>query len=159
MKPHNTLKLISSVIVCEFAGIIGAVFTFRAIPDWYATLEKPLLSPPNWIFGPVWTTLYLLMGIAVFLVWQKGFIERKDVKIAMSVFAVQLTLNALWSIIFFGMHNPGGAFIEIIFLWLSILATMIAFYKISKPAMWLLVPYILWVSFAGYLNYAIFILN
>lgn len=98
------------------------------------------------------------MGIAAFLVWKKG-LERRDVKIALGIFAVQLVLNMLWSIIFFGLHNPGGALIEIVFLWLVIFATIIAFYKISKPAAWLLIPYIAWVSFAGYLNFTLWILN
>jgi translocator protein len=125
---------------------------------WYATLTKPALSPPNWIFGPVWMTLYALMGIAVFLVWAKGG-DRKDVHVALLVFGIQLILNALWSIIFFGLHSPGWAFADIVILWFAIVWTMTLFYKISKPATWLLVPYILWVSFANYLNYSLWILN
>jgi benzodiazapine receptor len=158
MRVNNFLKLIIAVGVSELAGGIGSLFTSSAIPTWYATLERPLLSPPNWIFGPVWTTLYFLMGVAAFLVWKKGF-ERKDVKVALGVFGVQLALNCAWSIIFFGLQNPAAAFVEIIFLWLTILATIVLFSKISRPAVWFLVPYILWVSFAGYLNYLIWILN
>jgi|SRR3989344_8782556 len=154
----DTLKLISAIIICELAGIIGSIFTFSAIPTWYATLTKPALNPPSWIFGPVWTTLYALMGIAAFLVWKKGW-NRKDVRKALSVFSLQLILNASWSIVFFGLHSPGWALVNIILMWLAIVWTMILFYKISKPAMWLLVPYILWVSFASYLNYAIWVLN
>jgi len=158
MKLNNFFKLVIAIVISELAGIVGSVFTVSAIPTWYATLQKPSFSPPNWIFGPAWTTLYFLMGIAAFLVWKKG-LERKDVKIALGVFGGQLVLNALWSIIFFGLHNPFWAFIEIIVLWLAILATMFAFYKISRPAAYLLLPYILWVSFAAVLNFSIMILN
>ncbi|MFH1392317.1 MAG: TspO/MBR family protein [bacterium] len=158
MQLNNFFKLIIAVIVSELAGIIGSIFTVSAIPTWYAELVKPALSPPNWLFGPVWTTLYFLMGIAAFLVWKRGF-ERKNIKIALGLFCIQLFLNALWSIIFFGLHSPGAAFIEIIVLWLAIIIAIIAFSKISKPAAWLLAPYIIWVSFAAYLNYVIWILN
>jgi len=158
MKLNNFLKLVIAIVVSELAGIVGSVFTVSSIPTWYATLQKPSFSPPNWIFGPAWTTLYFLIGIAAFLVWKKG-LERKDVKIALGVFGVQLFLNTLWSIIFFGLHNPFWAFIEIIVLWLAILATISAFYKISRPAAYLLLPYILWVSFAAVLNFSIMILN
>ncbi len=158
MKINNTFKLVIAIFVSEFAGIIGSVFTMPSITGWYAGIVKPAINPPAWIFGPVWTTLFVFMGIAAFLVWKKG-LERQDVKIALSIFAGQLVLNTLWSIIFFGLHSPGGALIEIVFLWLAILATIIAFAKISKPAAWLLLPYILWVSFAGYLNYSLWILN
>lgn len=155
---NNTLKLITAVIVSELAGIIGTIFTFSAIPTWYATLVKPNLNPPSYIFGPVWTTLYALIGIAAFMVWKKG-LDRKDVRKAITVFGLQLILNAVWSIIFFGLHSPLWALVDITLMWLAIVWTMILFYKISKPAMWLLMPYILWVSFASYLNYSIWILN
>lgn len=158
MKLNNFSKLVIAIVISELAGIIGSVFTTPSIPTWYAGLAKPALNPPAWVFGPVWTTLYFLMGIAAFLVWKKG-LERKDVKIALSLFGGQLVLNTLWSIIFFGLHNPFWAFIEIIVLWLAILWTILAFYKISRPAACLLLPYILWVSFAGYLNYSIWVLN
>lgn len=158
MKINNALKLIIAIAVSELAGIIGSIFTMPSIESWYADLAKPELAPPNWIFAPVWTTLFALMGIAAFLVWKKG-LDRRDVKIAIGIFIGQLILNTFWSIIFFGLRSPGGAFIEIIFLWLTIFTTIIAFVKISKPAAWLLAPYMLWVSFAGYLNYMIWILN
>lgn len=155
---NNPIKLIIAIVVSELAGIIGSFFVTPSIAGWYSTLAKPALNPPNWVFGPVWTTLFALMGIAAFLVWKKG-LNRKDVRIALGIFIGQLVLNSLWSIIFFGLHSPLGAFIEIIFLWLAILVTIIAFTKISKPAAWFLVPYILWVSFASYLNYMIWMLN
>lgn len=158
MRINNFFKLIIAITISEMAGVIGAFFTTPSIPTWYAGIIKPSINPPAWIFGPVWTTLFALMGIAAFLVWKKG-LDRRDVRIALGIFAGQLVLNTFWSTIFFGLHSPGGALIEIIFLWLAILATIIAFAKISKPAACLLLPYILWVSFAMYLNYAIWALN
>ncbi len=152
------VQLVVAVVICELAGAVGSIFTVPAISGWYAGLIKPALNPPNWIFGPVWTTLYLLMGIAAFLVWQKGF-ERTEVRTALIIFGVQLLLNMAWSAIFFGAHNPAGAFADIVLLWLAILATILTFYKISPVAAYLLLPYILWVSFAGYLNYAVWTLN
>lgn len=154
----QAFKLMIAIAISELAGIIGSVFTASSIASWYSGIMKPSINPPAWVFGPVWTTLYALMGIAAFLVWKKG-LERGDVKIALGIFAGQLVLNTLWSVIFFGLHSPGGALVEIAFLWLAILATIIAFAKVSKPAAWLLAPYILWVSFAMYLNYAIWALN
>jgi translocator protein len=158
MKKEDIFKLSAAVIVSELIGVVGSFFTIPSIPSWYAHLEKPTLAPPNWIFGPVWTTLFALMGIAAFLVWRKGF-ALKNVRISLGIFFSQLVLNILWSIIFFGWHSPGGALVEIIFLWLAIAATIVVFNKVSKPAAWLLVPYILWVSFAAYLNYSIWHLN
>lgn len=155
----NILKLIFSIAVCELAGVIGSVFTVPAIRSgWYAALAKPEIVPPNWIFGPVWTILYALMGVAAFLVWKNGF-AKKGVKIALVIFDTQLVLNIFWSIIFFGLRNPGWAFVEIIFLWLAILAAIVLFAKVSRLATYLLIPYIIWVSFAGYLNYSILMLN
>ena len=158
MASKNILKLVVAIAVSELAGVIGSLFTVPSILTWYAGLAKPALNPPAWIFGPVWTTLYFLMGIAAFLVWKKGF-GRRDVKIALAVFVGQLALNALWSIIFFGLHDPLLAFSIIVALWLAIIGTMAMFSKISRAATYLLVPYILWVTFAAYLNYAIWTLN
>ena len=151
-------KLVVAIVVSEATGVIGSVFTAPAIKGWYATLVRPELSPPNWVFAPVWTTLFALMGIAAFLIWRKG-LSRREVRVALAIFLGQLVLNTLWSVIFFGLQNPGAALVEIVVLWFAILATMIAFYKVSRPAVWLLLPYILWVSFAVYLNYAIWVLN
>jgi tryptophan-rich sensory protein len=158
MNKHKILKLIFCIAISELAGGVGSLFTTSKIPTWYSTIIKPTFSPPNWIFGPVWTMLFLLMGIALYLVWQQG-IHKNHVKVAAGLFALQLVLNIFWSIIFFGLQNPGGAFVEIIFLWAAILATIIAFYKVSKTAALLMVPYIMWVSFAAILNYYIWILN
>lgn len=154
----NILKLIVSIGICLIAGAVGSIFTMPSIPTWYATLNRPAIAPPNWIFGPVWTTLFILMGIALYIVWQKGA-DKKDVKSAVILFGTQLLLNIFWSILFFGMQRPLYSFMEIIFLWLAILATILAFFKISKTAGWLLIPYILWVSFASYLNLAFYLLN
>jgi len=126
--------------------------------NWYATLVKPALNPPSWVFAPVWTILYLLMTIAALLVLSKGW-KRKDVRKALGVFLLQLAFNAVWSIIFFKLHSPAWALIDLVLMWFAIIWIMILFYKISKPAMYLLLPYLLWVSFAGYLNYSIWMLN
>ena len=158
MKLSNPAKLIISVLIPLCAGLIGSVFTIRSIPTWYATLMKPDLSPPGWIFAPVWTALYVLMGIAAFLVWRKG-LEHKGVKAALIVFGIQLFLNTIWSIIFFGLQNPFWAFIDIIALWLAIIANIIYFRRISYTCAFLLLPYLIWVSFASYLNYSIWTLN
>lgn len=154
----RSFSLIFSVLLCELAGIIGSLFTAPAIPVWYASLERPSFAPPEWVFGPVWTTLFALMGIALFLVWEQARHQKKG-KVAIGAFVVQLLLNTFWSVLFFGFRSPGAAFGEIFFLWAAIAVTIVAFARISKTAAWLLVPYLLWVSFAAYLNYAIWILN
>lgn len=151
----NYPKLAASIIIPLAAGFIGSLFTTSSIPTWYSALNKPSFSPPNWIFFPVWTVLYILMGIALYVVWQKG----TNVKAAMSIFGTQLALNVLWPIIFFGMRSPFYALIEILVLWVSIALTIRAFWKISKTAGNLLIPYILWVSFAAFLNYSVWMLN
>lgn len=151
-------KLLAAIAVSELAGVLGSIFTASSVREWYVTLTKAPLTPPSWVFGPVWTTLFALMGIAAFLVWQQG-LKRNDVRVALRLFIGQLALNLLWSILFFGARSPGAALIEIIVLWMAILATILAFKNISKPAAWLLVPYLLWVTFATYLNASIWILN
>lgn len=149
-------KFVISILVSLSAGAIGGIFTTSAIPTWYAALQKPVFNPPNWLFGPAWTVLYILMGIALYLVWTS---VKENKKVAYIVFFVQLALNALWSIIFFGAHELGWAFFEIVVLWLAILGTIIVFYRLVKPAAYLLIPYILWVTFAAILNFAIWRLN
>ena len=158
MKPAEILKLIALIFICQLAGIIGSFFTFEAIPTWYADLVRPDFAPPNWVFGPVWITLYTLMGISAYLILRKG-LEKKEVRLALAVFGIQLFLNALWSILFFGLRSPFYAFIEIIILWCSIAASMLLFWRISRKAAWLLLPYLLWVSFAAVLNFFIWQLN
>ncbi|MBU6370787.1 MAG: tryptophan-rich sensory protein [Patescibacteria group bacterium] len=156
------LKLLGCVAGCEAVGAVGAIFTTPAIGTWYAELVKPAINPPNWIFAPVWTTLFALMGVALFLIWKRAGEmpeEKGTAKTAIAVFAAQLVLNVLWSVIFFGLHNPGAAFVEIVILWLFIVATIAVFAKVSRAAAWFLAPYIVWVSFAAYLNFAIWRLN
>lgn len=158
MKTNDWISLAFWIVLSQAAGLIGSFFTAPAISEWYAFLLKPDLAPPNWVFAPVWTTLFLLMGIAAFLVAKHGF-GRTGVRLALTLFVIQLALNTLWSILFFGLRSPGAALIEIIILWLAIAATLWAFATVSRPAAWLLVPYIAWVSFAAYLNYSIWLLN
>jgi len=148
------LKLIASIIFCHLAGIIGAFFTTPSINGWYDTIIKPEFNPPSWIFGPMWLTLYTIMGISLYLV-----LEKKAPKITLIVFGIHWVLNATWSIVFFGMHDISLAFINIIALIIMIIATMYYFSKTSKIATYLLIPYLLWVSFASFLNYNLLILN
>jgi len=147
-----------SIVVCELAGLIGSLFTTPAIPGWYAGLTKPSFNPPSWVFAPVWTALYAMMGLAAWLVYDKGF-KRPEVKKALTVFAVQLLLNTLWSIVFFGAHQIFASVIVIVLLWAMILWTILVFRRISRAAAWLLVPYILWVSFASILTVSVYVLN
>jgi len=158
MKKQNLLRLIAAVVFCEAAGALGAVFTVPAIATWYTSLNKPAFTPPNWVFGPVWTTLFALMGIALYLVWSKGLKEKK-VKTAVWVFAAQFALNLLWSFLFFSLRQPLLAFAEIILLWIAIAATIIKFYPISRKAGLLLLPYLAWVTVASALNYFVWALN
>ncbi len=158
MEKRNWLALFGFIVLSQMAGLIGSLFTMPAIDGWYAALARPELAPPNWVFAPVWTTLFVFMGIAAFIVWRKGT-ERREVKVGLKIFFLQLVLNTLWSIIFFGLQSPGAAFVEILFLWVAILATIVAFAKVSRPAAWLLAPYLAWVSFAAYLNFMIWRLN
>jgi tryptophan-rich sensory protein len=167
MKKYKAFRLAIAIIGCELAGAVGSLFTAPAIPGWYSGLIKPAINPPAWIFGPVWTILFALMGVAAWIVWEKGNRPERGLwpdlgtkeGTALAVFISQLALNILWSIIFFGWHAPGAAFAEIIFLWLAIAATILAFWRVSKKAAGLLVPYLIWVSFAAYLNYLIWTLN
>ena len=158
MNIRDIWKLVVSIVACLAAGAIGSIFTRSAIPTWYATLEKPVFSPPNWLFAPVWTLLYILMGIAAFLVWRKG-LGNRQVRSALIVFLIQLVLNALWSVVFFGLESPLFGLVVISVLWVVILVTVIQFFKISRAASVLLWPYLLWVTFATVLNSSIWLLN
>ena len=149
--PKNIPKLLLSIGLCLLAGGVGSIFTMSAIPNWYVTLNKPFFSPPNWVFAPIWTILYILMGISLYLVWRKGKVP--------SIFWIQFILNAFWSIIFFGMKNPTLALVDIVALWISIVLTIKSFYKINKLAGNLLLPYLTWVTFASILNLSIVLLN
>jgi len=154
----DLLRLALSIAVCQLAGFVGSIFTRTSVGTWYANLEKPSFTPPNWVFSPVWITLFVLMGIAAFLVWNKGLSDQR-VKIALSIFAVQLILNVLWSVMFFGLRSPLAGLIEIAILWIAILLSIFYFLKVSNIAGILLMPYILWVSFAAVLNFSIWRLN
>lgn len=157
MKRSNGIKLIISIVLCVLLGSVGGLVTVNEIPTWYATLNKPSFNPPNWLFGPVWTTLYVLMGIGVYLIWKQPVSKERNK--ALQVFILQFILNFCWSFIFFGLHATGWALIEMMALWILILLTILHFAKHSKLAAWLLVPYIAWVSFALLLNAAIWKLN
>jgi translocator protein len=152
------IKFIVSLLVPLAVGGVAGWLTVPEIAGWYAGLNKPSFNPPNYLFGPVWTTLYAMMGIAFFLIW-KADADAGLKKTAMILFAVQLVLNFFWSLIFFNAHQLGWALVEIIAMWLFILLTIFSFGKISSLAAWLLVPYICWVSFATVLNAALWKLN
>jgi len=147
-----------SVSICLLTGFVGSFLTMDSVKTWYAELSKPSFNPPDWAFGVVWPILYVMMGVAAFLVWRKRTGSRQ-VRIALGLFLAQLALNGIWTPIFFGLHMMGLALVEIILLWLAILATIIAFWRISKTAACLLIPYILWVSFAIALNAGLWHLN
>ena len=152
------MKLFISILIPLLVGAISGFFTSSGVNGWFALANKPWFNPPNWIFAPVWTTLYVLMGIALFLVW-KADADKSIKQTAIILFTLQLALNFFWSIIFFKLQQPGWAFVEIILMWLMILLTILWFGKINATAAWLLVPYICWVSFASVLNYSIWKLN
>ena len=157
-KARDIVKLVISLVACQCAGLIGSIFTTPAIPIWYAALEKPPFTPPNWLFAPAWGTLYVLMAIAAFLVWRRG-LNQEGVKSALLIFVIQLVLNALWSVVFFGFKSPIAGVVVIVVLWVAILFTILKFFRLSVVAGSLLIPYILWVSFATALNVAIWMLN
>lgn len=144
-------KLLIALVLPQLAGAVGGLFTAPAITSWYQYLTKPEFSPPNWLFAPVWTTLYLLMGLSWYFAWQKGAPK--------GLFLIHLVFNSLWSVLFFGFKSPGLALVEIVILWVLITAVIVQFRRFSKLAAWLLLPYFLWVSFAGSLNFSIFRLN
>jgi benzodiazapine receptor len=153
--PLNIIKLLICIFICEFAGIIGSIFNIKSIPKWYSKIKKPSFNPPSWIFGPVWTILYLLMGISLYLVWNSG----KITTLVIIIFSIQLILNMVWSFLFFGIKKPGYAFAEIILLWISIISMMFVFYQISNIAGLIQIPYLMWVTFASVLNFSLWKLN
>lgn len=158
MKRRDIFALTLAVLVSECAGLLGSFFTVAESPGWYAELVKPALTPPGFVFGPVWVTLYALMGVAAFLVWRKGW-RHPSVRTALFLFGAQLVVNALWSPLFFGLHAIGWALFDILILWLLIIGTIMSFYRVSLQAALLLIPYALWVGFATYLNASIWLIN
>lgn len=185
MEYNKLLKLVTSIIICELAGAIGSFFTTSQIGapsgSWYRGLNKPSFNPPNWIFGPVWTTIFILTGVSLYLVWSKNWNPKNKINFKgkkpwntlsgkflsgswqkaniILIFVLQLALNILWPVIFFGMHAIGAAFFELLMLWFAIIFMTVNFYRVSKAAALLLLPYILWVSFASILNLIIFLIN
>jgi len=153
----ETKKFFISLFISFVASALGSYFTFPSIRSWYALLNKPSFNPPNWIFGPIWTILYLMMAISFYIVWRKRNLNK--ITRESTLYFIQLFLNSIWSVLFFGLKKPLFAFVDIIFLWFFILFTVIFFYKKSKLAAYLLVPYLLWVSFASILNFWIVVLN
>lgn len=158
MKIKDVFGAAVFILVCLSAGIIGSFYTYPAIPVWYAGLNKPFFSPPNWIFGPVWTILYVMMGISAYMIWKKRK-ESLEAAKGLSIFALQLILNTMWSVVFFGFRDPFFAFLLIIVLWSAILLTIFQFRKLSVNAALLLGPYIIWVTFAALLNAAVWLMN
>ncbi|CAN5307121.1 tryptophan-rich sensory protein [soil metagenome] len=156
---NKYFKLIISIGLCFLAGGLGTLFTISAIPNWYQYLNKPFFSPPNWLFGPVWSILYLLMGISLFIIWNKNTKSILIKKHALVLFGTQLFLNAIWTPIFFGLKNLPVALFVIIFMWYFIYQTIKAFAKLDKTASYLLYPYLAWVSFATLLNLSVALLN
>jgi benzodiazapine receptor len=158
MKKTDIYKLIVSILVCQLAGFIGSIFTRPAISTWYAGLLKPRFMPPDWVFAPVWISLYILMGVAAFLVWRRG-LHHQVVRRALAIFGVQLALNILWSFLFFGLRSPLAGLIGISILGIAIILTVQSFLKVSRTSGLLLIPYFIWVSFATGLNLSIWWLN
>jgi benzodiazapine receptor len=155
---RQAVAAILFIVVSLSAGALGSLATRRAIPEWYSQLTRPTWAPPNWVFGPVWSLLYVSMGIAAWLVWQRAG-EVRAAAWPLALFFAQLALNAAWSLLFFGLRQPGWAFLEILALWALILATLLAFWQVRPLAGALLLPYLAWVSFASALNYALWRLN
>ncbi len=155
--PSPFLALILSIALAQAAGVVGSIFTVSSVGTWYATLTLPSFSPPSWVFGPVWVTLYTIMGVAAFLVWRQR--QKKAARTALWVYGVHLVINAAWSVIFFGLQRPDLACIEILLLLAFILWTTVLFWNTDRRAGWLMVPYLAWVSFATVLNVAIWLLN
>lgn len=161
MKKINWIKLIIALILPQLAGLIGSLATAQALSTWYVSLNRPNFAPPNWLFAPVWILLFILMGIAFYLIWAKT-VKKEEKKLqdrAIRLFLIQLVFNTLWSIIFFGQQLLFLAFLEIIMLWILILLTILQFKKLNQLSAYLMIPYLLWVSFAGILNLAFALLN
>lgn len=158
MSLQKSLKLLSCILLCESAGMVGAIFTYPAIGTWYAGLAKPAFSPPNWVFAPVWTILFALMGIALYLVWEQGW-QKREVREAVELFLGHLVINIAWSVAFFGLHKPLLAFFGIILLLAYIIVLIRLFAHIRLLAAYLLFPYLLWVGFATVLNFELWRLN
>lgn len=155
---RSPFRFLAAIFICNISGVIGSIFTTTGPDSWYASIAKPPFNPPGFLFAPVWTTLYIMMGISLYLVWMEG-LSGKKVNTAIIFFGIQLGLNTLWSFFFFGLQSPFLGLAEIIILWAFIAGTIFFFHRISRPASWLLIPYIIWVTFATFLTYTIWTLN
>ncbi len=151
-------KLVVALALPLLVGALSGAATTEGVQSWYPGLEKPAFNPPSWVFGPVWTLLYLMMGFAAFRIWRRAG-STSGVRLALALFCCQLVLNGLWSILFFGLRAPGWAFAEIVALWLAIVATIWSFRRVEAASVWWLLPYLAWVSFAAVLNYSLWTLN
>lgn len=158
MRIRKPLVLVAFIVLCEFAGLFGSIFTFSSIPTWYASLNKPAFTPPGWLFGPVWTALYFLMGISAYMIYESRS-RKQNARKALFVFGAQLVLNVLWTVAFFGLRSTQLGLVAIVLLWIAIAATIIEFARVRRSAALILMPYILWVTFAAFLNYFVLILN
>jgi translocator protein len=151
-------KLVTAILFCLIVGSLGSLVTTPGPGSWYSSLAKPFFAPPTWVFAPVWITLFTLMGISLYLVWQSGT-EKPAVRTALAFFGVQFFLNVIWSFLFFGLKSPLLGLADIVLLWLMIAATIAAFYRVNRTAAYLLVPYIAWVTLATALNGAVYFMN
>lgn len=156
-RARAVVRLVACVGLCFAAAAVGGLATRQSVGTWYQTLAKPSWAPPDWVFGPVWTALYLMMAVAAWAVWQRAGL--RGARVALALFVVQLALNAAWSWVFFGWRLPGAALVELAVLWCAILGTVVAFWRIAAPAGWLMLPYLAWVTFAGALNLALWRMN
>ena len=155
---RSPARLIACLLVCNAVGILGSLVTVTGQGSWYASLVKPPFNPPSWVFAPAWTVLYILMAVSLYLIWMEGP-DRRSVRVAMTAFAVQLFLNGIWSPLFFGLQSPLLGLVDILALWVAVAVTIRFTWPLNKDAAYLLVPYILWISFASLLNGAILVLN
>jgi len=158
-RERPVVTLLLAVVLVELVGASGSVFTVQGLAEWYPTLERPTLAPPDWVFAPVWTTLFALIGGAVWLVWRRAEAHPREVRVALAVFAVHFAMNLAWSAVFFGQQAIFAGLVVIVLLWLLIVATIAVFARVDRRAALLLVPYLLWVGFATYLNYRFWVLN
>ena len=157
MDRNDILKLVISSGATELAGLVGSVFTAPSVSLWYASLQKPYFAPPNWLFSPVWTVLFVLLGLSLFLIWRHGW-RHREVKQAIILYIVQLSLTITWSIIFFGLESPGWAALLVVFLWFSVFGSIASGLRVSKAAAYLLIPHVLWLAYAVYFNIALLLL-
>ena len=154
---ESWVSLLPFVVVCFVAAGIGSLATRSSVKSWYAQLRRPEWTPPDWVFAPVWTTLYIMMAISAWLVWRET--SWAAARLALLLFGIQLSLNVLWSVVFFGLRRVGAAFGAVLLLWMMLIATAVSFYPLSLLAAWLLIPYIAWVGLASYLNFRIWQMN